>query len=51
EDKTELEEKVLSNVKELVLPYVQTLKDTRLDAKQMAYVSIIESHLNNIRFS
>jgi len=35
-------------VKELVLPYVQTLKDTRLDAKQMAYVSIIESHLNNI---
>ncbi|NVL90481.1 MAG: hypothetical protein HWN69_05720 [Desulfobacterales bacterium] len=48
EDKTELEEKVLSNVKELVLPYVQTLKNTRLDAKQLAYASIIESHLNNI---
>ncbi|MCK4830115.1 PAS domain S-box protein, partial [bacterium] len=48
EDKTDLEEKVLSNVKELVLPYVQTLRNTRLDAKQMAYVGIIESNLNSI---
>lgn len=48
EDKAELEEKVLSNVKMMILPYVQTLKNTRLDAKQMAYASIIESHLNNI---
>jgi len=48
EDKTELEERVLSNVKELVLPYVQTLRNTRLDAKQMAYVGIIESNLNSI---
>ncbi|MHC4753239.1 MAG: helix-turn-helix transcriptional regulator, partial [Planctomycetota bacterium] len=48
EDKTELEEKVLANVKELVLPYVETLRNTRLDAKQMAYTSIIESHVNEI---
>ena len=48
EDKTELEEKVLSNVKELILPYVQTLSNTRLDAKQMTYVGIIESNLNTI---
>jgi len=47
-DKTDLEEKVLSNVKELVLPYVQTLRNTRLDAKQMAYVGIIESNLSSI---
>lgn len=48
EDKTELEEKVLSNVKELVLPYVEALKRTGLDAKQITYVGIVESHLNNI---
>ena len=48
EDKAELEEKVLANVKELVLPYVEALKKTRLGAKQTAYTSIIESHLNDI---
>jgi hypothetical protein len=48
EDKAELEEKVLANVKELILPYLETLRNTRLDAKQMAYTSIIESHLNEI---
>jgi DNA-binding CsgD family transcriptional regulator len=48
EDKTELEEKVLSNVKQLVLPYVEKLKKTRMGAEQMAYVSIIESNLSDI---
>jgi PAS domain S-box-containing protein len=48
EDKTELEEKVLSNVKELVLPYIETLKKNRLGAEQMAYVSIIESNLTDV---
>jgi DNA-binding CsgD family transcriptional regulator len=48
EDKTELEEKVLSNIKQLVLPYVEKLKETRMGAQQMAYVSIIESNLSNI---
>ncbi len=48
EDKAELEENVVGNVKELVLPYVETLRNTRLDAKQMAYTSIIESLLNDI---
>ncbi len=47
-DRTELEEKVVSNIKELVLPYVETLKKGRLDAKQMAYVGIIEANLNEI---
>jgi PAS domain S-box-containing protein len=47
-DKAEHEEKVLANVKELILPYLKTLRNTRLDAKQMAYTSIIESHLNEI---
>jgi len=48
EDKIELEEKVLANVKELILPYLETLKNTRLDATQMAYTGIIESLLKDI---
>ncbi|HID28940.1 MAG TPA: PAS domain S-box protein, partial [Desulfobacterales bacterium] len=48
EDKVELEEKVLANVKELVLPYVEALRKTRLGTKQLAYTSIIESHLKDI---
>jgi DNA-binding CsgD family transcriptional regulator len=47
-DKSELEEKVLSNVKALVFPYVEALKSTRLDAKQKAIVELIETHLENI---
>jgi PAS domain S-box-containing protein len=47
-DKSELEKKVLANVKELVLPYVRALINTRLDSKQMAYIGIIESNLNTI---
>jgi len=30
------------------LPYVEALRNTRLDAKQTAYAGIIESHLNDI---
>ena len=48
EDKAELEEKVLSNVKGLILPYVDALRNTRLDPKQQNYLGIIESHLNSI---
>jgi len=48
EDKNELEEKVLSNVKSMVLPYVEKVKITALDATQMNYVNILEAHLNEI---
>ena len=48
EDKAQLEETVLSNVKETILPYVSALKKSRLGDKEMAYVNIIESHLNDI---
>ncbi len=48
EDKTDLEEKVLSNVKEFVEPYVEKLKKTRLTVHQIACVSIVETHLNDI---
>ena len=48
EDKIELEEKVLSNVKELVVPYLEKLEKTGLDASQKTYLSILESNLNEI---
>ena len=48
EDKTELEERILFNVKELVLPYMDRLRSSGLDAKQIAYASILESNLNDI---
>jgi len=48
EDKTELESNVLTNVKELVVPYFEKIKKTKLDNQQEAFLSIIESNLNEI---
>jgi PAS domain S-box-containing protein len=48
EDKIELEEKVLSNVKGLIFPYIENLKMSRLDDRQMGLLGIIESNLNEI---
>jgi PAS domain S-box-containing protein len=48
EDKKELEEKVLFNMKELVEPYLAKLKDTELDDRQEAVLDILESNLNDI---
>jgi DNA-binding CsgD family transcriptional regulator len=48
DDKKELEENVLSNVKELVSPYIANLKNTRLNTRQTTLVSILESNLDNI---
>jgi PAS domain S-box-containing protein len=47
-DRADLEEKVLSNVKELVTPYIHKLRNSRLDTKQITYVKILESNLANI---
>jgi len=35
-------------MKELVMPYIETLKNTTLDKKQKAYVDILESNIFNI---
>jgi len=48
EDKLELEKKVLNNVKDLVLPYVEKLKNSRLKAKDRTLVEIIDTHLQDI---
>ena len=47
-DREELEEKVMVNVKEMVLPYVAKLKSTGLDAMQETFTGIIESNLDAI---
>lgn len=48
EDRKELEEKVLAQVKELVVPYVERLRTERLDPDQKALVEVVESNLNEI---
>ncbi|HID28819.1 MAG TPA: PAS domain S-box protein [Desulfobacterales bacterium] len=48
EDKKTLENKVSLNVKRLAAPYAEKLKKSGLDAKQMAYLNMLESHLNDV---
>ena len=48
EDKTDLEDKVLANIKDLVFPFLEKLKQTCLSDKQTAYMEMIESSLKNI---
>lgn len=47
-DKRDLEEQVMYNAKELIQPYLDKLKGRCRDARNNAYVSIIESNLNDI---
>jgi len=48
EDRRELEEKVLLNIRELVYPYIEKLKMSSLDENQMTFLNILESNLNEI---
>jgi len=48
EDKKELEEKVIANVKKLVLPYIEKLNNSRLNDRQMVYLNIIKSNIEDI---
>ena len=48
DDKNEVGVKVIANVKELVLPYVEKLKATPLSDTQATLVDIVEMHLNEI---
>lgn len=47
-DKTQLEEKVLLNVKELILPFTRKLRHSGLNTTQKTYHDIIETNLNDI---
>lgn len=48
EDKKKFSEKVLFNIKELILPYLEKLKETDLKATQRAYVEILESNFEEL---
>ena len=48
QDKSEMEDKILNNVKKLVLPYIERLKEKRFDEETRTYLSIIETNLQNI---
>ena len=48
EDRKDLEERFASNVKDLILPYVEKMKKSRLDARQSSCLAIIEANLNEI---
>jgi DNA-binding CsgD family transcriptional regulator len=48
EDKKELEENVLTNVKSLVLPYIEKMNKTRLDEQQKTFIDIIETNIDEI---
>jgi PAS domain S-box-containing protein len=48
EDKQELEDRFVANVKQLIIPFAEKMRNTGLDERQLAFMSIIESYLNNI---
>jgi PAS domain S-box-containing protein len=48
EDQNAMEQKVISNVKKLVLPYIEKLKGLKLNENQSCHVEIIEAHLKDI---
>lgn len=48
EEKKQLEEKIQSNVKDLVVPYLEKLKQTGLTVEQATYVDIIDTTISNV---
>ena len=49
EDKTKLEDRVMANVKELVMPYIEKLKQQpSINKKLGAYIEVLEANLNSI---
>ena len=48
EDKKEMEENVLTNVKEIMIPYIEKFRKTKLNVHQKTILGILESYLNEI---
>lgn len=48
EDKTILEQRMVLNVRELVLPYIERMKEAALSSRQQGCLDIMESTLNDI---
>jgi DNA-binding NarL/FixJ family response regulator len=51
EDRKELGQSVVANVRNLILPYTEKLKQSPLSSAQMTWMKILESHLNEIASS
>jgi PAS domain S-box-containing protein len=47
-DRREFEENILSNIKHLILPYIEKLKKNRSMSEELAYLNILESNLKEI---
>ena len=48
EEKNEIGEKVTENVKQLVMPYFEKLKNSRINEHQATYLEIIQTNLDHI---
>ena len=48
EDKKSLEGRVVSNVKNLVIPYIEKMKKDHLNPQQTSHLTILETNLNEI---
>lgn len=48
EDRLQLEEKIISNVREFVLPFIERLKQTGLTDTQSTFIGIVETNLKDI---
>ena len=48
EDKEDIEEKILINIKQLLLPYLEKLEQTQLQQDQFRYIEILKSNLDGI---
>jgi PAS domain S-box-containing protein len=48
EDVAEIEQRILTNVKELVIPYVEIIKKSHMDPACLTYINLLESNLKEI---
>jgi DNA-binding CsgD family transcriptional regulator len=49
--KAEVEKKVMANISQLVGPYLQDLRSTKLDERQKAFISMLEANLAEVTSS
>ena len=48
EDKSRMEEQMVINIREVILPYIERLREENLTLRQMGCLDVIESNLNDI---
>ena len=48
EDRKNTEENIICNAREMILPYLEKLKNTRLETQQKVFVSILERNIHEI---